>query len=129
VFLHLHLHLQLHLQFHNLVVSPFPFSILSSLILFLPPFSKNKQTKQMASSSSDLKNFFNAQIEANKPPPKPKKERVWTPNNSGTEGAHTKQGYGKQSKVKSVVCISFLLFLPLPRLLCFFASSFLSFSS
>jgi len=62
---------------------------------------RQSQRERMA-SGGNLKNFFEQQIEANKPPPKPKKERVWTPNN---EGAHSKPGFGKQSKVKTVVRI------------------------
>ncbi|KAL6059696.1 hypothetical protein QOT17_014005 [Balamuthia mandrillaris] len=50
--------------------------------------------------ASSKKNFFEQQIEKNKPPPEPKKERVWTPKAHGGTGAHTKETFGGQTVVK-----------------------------
>lgn len=49
------------------------------------------------------KKFFEQQIEANKPPPKPKKEKFWTPNANQNLGAHSTEGFTKQTKLKTVL--------------------------
>ncbi|PRP85953.1 hypothetical protein PROFUN_06075 [Planoprotostelium fungivorum] len=53
--------------------------------------------------SDDKKKFFEQQIEANKPAPQPKTEKVWKPTANNTTGAHDSTGFKNQTVNKKVM--------------------------